>query len=326
MSSNRPFHPTDNNHQNNDFQNNENFNTCHTQNSNEIHNSLDQETCDTPRVPNNQQAVEVEYYHGDNSVTTQSASSTHVTTPAVVATEARSNSNSAERDAETSAETNPTIANATSNTTSTSEDEKAQIRSQRKRHREKQRRSDINSQFASLMSLLKKVEADDLDSDISDDEEDDMTNDPRNGVNSFGPPKKKKKKIHIPAGSISNRIDLIARTIAIMERLHQVNSSLRTKAKAIKKSLNKLRNDYNIQKSSICDVSKSVDNSMDKSNHMMSTMMGGMGMPTMAMPGVGTPGGMMMMVPGGTMNMGNGQTGGREGPNQQVGLSPCKTS
>ena len=213
------------------------------------------------------------------------------------------------------------------NASSTGEDEKAQIRSQRKRHREKQRRSDVNSQFANLMSLLKKVEADDLDSDVSDDEEESVPNNSNeNNGNSFGPPKKKKKKIHIPAGSISNRIDLIARTIAIMERLHQVNSSLRTKAKAIKKSLNKLRNDYNIQKSSICDVNKSVDNSMDKNNHMMSTMMGGMGMSGMALPGMGMPGngmGMMMMVPGGAMNVGNGQTGGGSS-NQQVGLSLCK--
>ena len=41
------------------------------------------------------------------------------------------------------------------------------------------------------MTLLKKVEADDLDSDISDDEDDSMLN-----VNSFGgAPKKKRKKI-----------------------------------------------------------------------------------------------------------------------------------
>merc|ERR1712085_199885 len=43
--------------------------------------------------------------------------------------------------------------------------EKARIRSERKRSREKQRRSDVNTQFTDLTALLKKIEAEDVQSD-----------------------------------------------------------------------------------------------------------------------------------------------------------------
>ncbi len=217
-------------------------------------------------------------------------------------------------------------------TTSTpvEEDEKAQLRSERKRHREKQRRSDVNSQFTNLMNLLKKIEADDLDSDLSDDEEEVGAGENNNGIsnsnnnssgnnnnnsgNSFGPPKKKKKrKVHIPAGTISNRIDLIARTIAIMDRLHQVNGSIRVQAREMKKSLKRLRHSYNMEKSDICDVTKPTEKQVDPVvnhgmmvNPFMNAMGGnaGMGSNNPLMNGMG----MMMMVPGG-MNAGNGQGG-----------------
>lgn len=108
------------------------------------------------------------------------------------------------------------------------EEMKAQIRSERKRTREKQRRSDVNSQFTSLTELLQRVEGYDLDSDVSDDEDE---------------PETKKRKVN-SVGTInvapSNRVDLISRTIAVMDRLHTVNRSLRKNVKGLRKTLKKV--------------------------------------------------------------------------------------
>lgn len=109
----------------------------------------------------------------------------------------------------------------------TSEDKKAQIRSERKRTREKQRRSDVNSQFALLTDILKRVEDYDMDSDVSDDEEDGETK------------KRKVKSVGMVNVAPSNRVDLIARTVAIMERLHKVNRSLRQNVKSLRKTVKK---------------------------------------------------------------------------------------
>ncbi len=108
------------------------------------------------------------------------------------------------------------------------EDVKTQIRSERKRTREKQRRSDVNAQFSALTELLKRVEGYDLDSDVSDDEE--------------GNDSKKQKLSPVPVinATPSNRVDLIARTIAIMDRLHKVNRSLRQTVKGLRKSMKKI--------------------------------------------------------------------------------------
>ncbi len=149
-----------------------------------------------------------------------------------------------------------------------SEEKKAQIRSERKRNREKQRRSDVNSQFAALTELLKRVEGYDLDSDVSDDEDEKET---------------KKRKVN-PVGGVmnitpSNRVDLIARTIAVMDRLHQVNRSLRQNVKELRKTLNKVK--LGNEKST---------NGVNQQG-FMNSMMGG------AIGGTSFGGGMMMVVP-----------------------------
>lgn len=103
----------------------------------------------------------------------------------------------------------------------------------RKRNRERQRRSDLNSQFQTLKSMVKKFEKEDtFSSDISS-----SSSTSNEGDSSNLKPKNKKRRIHIPAGNIGNRIDLIARTISILERLFETNKSLRNKTKAIKKTL-----------------------------------------------------------------------------------------
>ncbi len=149
-----------------------------------------------------------------------------------------------------------------------SEEKKAQIRSERKRNREKQRRSDVNSQFAALTELLKRVEGYDLDSDVSDDEDEKET---------------KKRKVN-PVGGVmnitpSNRVDLIARTIAVMDRLHQVNRSLRQNVKELRKTLSKVK--LGNEKST---------NGMNQQGFINGMVGGGMG-------GNSFGGGMMMMVP-----------------------------
>jgi hypothetical protein len=108
-----------------------------------------------------------------------------------------------------------------------SEDTKAQIRSERKRNREKQRRSDVNNQFAALTDLLQSVEGYDLDSDVSDDEDE------------CEPKKRKINSVGMVNVAPANRVDLIARTIAVMDRLHKVNRSLRQNVKDLRKNLKK---------------------------------------------------------------------------------------
>jgi len=76
-------------------------------------------------------------------------------------------------------------------------EEKAQARSERKRTRERQRRVDVNSQFADLSNILRKVETE-MNEDSSDVDE----------------PK------YSPTTVPVNRVDLIARTISVLSRLH----------------------------------------------------------------------------------------------------------
>ena len=118
------------------------------------------------------------------------------------------------------------IDNLDSNTDLT-EEMKTQIRSERKRTREKQRRSDVNSQFSTLTELLQRVEGYDLESDVSDDEDDTETK--KRKINSVG----------VLNVAPSNRVDLIARTISVMDRLHRVNRALRQNVKGLRKQVKK---------------------------------------------------------------------------------------
>lgn len=170
------------------------------------------------------------------------------------------------------------------------EEMKAQIRSERKRTREKQRRSDVNSQFTSLTELLQRVEGYDLDSDVSDDENESET---------------KKRKIN-SVGAInvapSNRVDLISRTIAVMDRLHTVNRSLRQNVKGLRKTLKKV----NGTMGGGDDLNKP---DMTNGNNFMNGQMQGMMMMTPQQMGMGM--GMM------GQNMGSGGGGGGGGDSQQ---------
>ena len=96
------------------------------------------------------------------------------------------------------------------------EDAKLQARSERKRSREKQRRSDVNKQFTDLTQLLQKIEAEDA-----------SDEDKKNGSSSsrgltFNP---------------SNRVDLIARTILLMERLHHSNKKRKKEISSLQQQL-----------------------------------------------------------------------------------------
>lgn len=90
-----------------------------------------------------------------------------------------------------------------------SSDAKTQARTERKRSREKQRRSDVNRQFADLSQLLRRIES----------EEEGRTSLP---LSSAGP---------------TNRVDLIARTINIMERTHELSKKRKTEIASLQKQL-----------------------------------------------------------------------------------------
>lgn len=82
-------------------------------------------------------------------------------------------------------------------TDAVSAEAKAQARSERKRTREKQRRLDVNSQIVDLTAILQKVDADDLK---------DVANTAAAKNSSPG-----------------NRVDLIGRTIAVLNKIHGEN-------------------------------------------------------------------------------------------------------
>lgn len=132
------------------------------------------------------------------------------------------------------------------------EELKNRIRSERKRSREKQRRTDVNEQFANLMELLKEVEGCDLDSDVSDDEDETV---PRK--------KSRHKKLNAVGAfkaSPTNRVDLISRTVAIIQRLQTVNRTLRQTVKGLRKSLKKLKDLENFRVLASTGVGDSIQN------------------------------------------------------------------
>ena len=126
------------------------------------------------------------------------------------------------------------------------------IRSERKRSREKQRRTDVNEQFTNLMELLKVVEGCDLDSDVSDDEDETV---PRK--------KSRHKKLNAVGAfkaSPTNRVDLISRTVAIIQRLQTVNRTLRQTVKGLRKSMKKLKDLENFRVLASTGVGGSIQN------------------------------------------------------------------
>ena len=193
-----------------------------------------------------------------------------------------------------------------------SEEAKIHARSERKRHREKQRRSDVNSQFASLTALLRRIEAEDLESDSSDEDSDEgecANGNSGTDPNSSGVRKRKRGSLGIlgfAQSSPANRVDLIARTIAILDRLYELNLKRRKDIRELRKSLKKFKGaDLPGTHMYSNSLEKPMMNNMGMANSMngMATMnpMGFMGNPMMN--GMG----FMMMAPTAMQQMTQGR-------------------
>eukprot|EP00978_Attheya_sp_CCMP212_P000659 scaffold1312_cov54-Attheya_sp.AAC.3 len=111
-------------------------------------------------------------------------------------------------------------------------EDKVLARSERKRSREKQRRLDVNSQFKVLTNLLRQIETEDLGTLVTADA---ATSTATAGI------------LHNSTSNMTNatnRVDLIARTVSVLERLHELNvtrkreiSDLKEKLDATKKTV-----------------------------------------------------------------------------------------
>jgi len=112
---------------------------------------------------------------------------------------------------------------------------RAHARSERKRTREKQRRSDVNAQFASLTALLRKIEQEDLAADTAE----------LRGSGSRGSGaelEERKSTLGFlntigRTGCPTNRADLIAMTICVLERLHAQNGRIRKDRSELQREL-----------------------------------------------------------------------------------------
>jgi hypothetical protein len=107
--------------------------------------------------------------------------------------------------------------------------DKAQARSERKRSRERQRRSDVNKQFSDLTELMRKIEAEDLASDGE--------------KSSGGGPSTTSATASSSRFSFSpaNRVDLIAKTITVLERLHTANQKRKRTVRELQEELERTR-------------------------------------------------------------------------------------
>ncbi len=200
-----------------------------------------------------------------------------------------------------SASTNPTTTslNGTSHTAELDEDSKNQARSERKRSREKQRRNDVNKQFGELTEVLKRIEAEEQQLQQAREEKDGVK------VNQAS-------RMVLPPFSPTNRVDLIARTIAHLERLSHV-----TKKQV--QELQKLEEQLQAAQKAGEDMAQKLKDAVFSQQHQQGGMMmmanGMMGMN----PGFATP----MQMAMGVMNpMANATTNGMmsiQPQKQQVG-------
>ena len=94
------------------------------------------------------------------------------------------------------------------------EDSKAQARVERKRSREKKRRSDVNKKFADLTQLLRQIESEEAEEDAS------------KTRLSFNP---------------TNRVDLITRTIAHLERLRDQSKKRKLEIESLQQQLDQAK-------------------------------------------------------------------------------------
>lgn len=106
-----------------------------------------------------------------------------------------------------------------------SELHEAQIRSERKRSREKQRRNDVNKQFAELTEVLKMIEREA--------QEQERKEDSYASVSTM-------MAIAASTGP-TNRVDLIARTIAHLERLNRAAKRQRVEIRTLKDELERTK-------------------------------------------------------------------------------------
>jgi len=94
---------------------------------------------------------------------------------------------------------------------------KNQARSERKRSREKQRRTDVNKQFGELTEVLKRIEAEEQQL-----QQERVTREEARNPNGKSNGGVQASRMILPPFSPTNRVDLIARTIAHLERLSHV--------------------------------------------------------------------------------------------------------
>jgi hypothetical protein len=113
-----------------------------------------------------------------------------------------------------------TSATSSQNGCSTGTEPKTHDRSERKRSREKQRRSDVNKQFADLTQLLQRIDAEDVHDD-----------DAKHGTSAAS------RVTFNPA----NRVDLVARTIVLLERLHEANKRRKTEMQSLQQQLDEAK-------------------------------------------------------------------------------------
>jgi hypothetical protein len=201
---------------------------------------------------------------------------------------------------------------------------KNQARSERKRSREKQRRTDVNKQFGELTEVLKRIESEEqkLQQERAAREEardgngnsSNSNSGTSNSNNSLHPTTSSARMI-LPPFSPTNRVDLIARTIAHLERLshvtkkqvqelHNLEEQLKTAQKAGEDMAQKLK--------------EAVFNQQQQGVGMM---MNGFGMNNMngGAPVYANP---MQMAMNGGMNMNmNPMVGGMVNGTQQQGAS-----
>jgi hypothetical protein len=102
-----------------------------------------------------------------------------------------------------------------------SAESRARARSERKRSREKQRREDVNKYFADLTQLLRKIES----------SEDDLEHEGS----------KMAKWFSVSANGPSNRVDLIAKTIIVLERTHKTCMERKQKISDLQNQLEEMK-------------------------------------------------------------------------------------
>jgi len=100
------------------------------------------------------------------------------------------------------------------------EEAKAQARSERKRCREKQRRSDVNRQFNDLTQLLQKIDAEES-----------------NGEDGKSSSTVATSHHHRLTFNPANRVDLIARTIILLEKLHDASKKRKAEISSLQQQL-----------------------------------------------------------------------------------------